>query len=792
LKVSLRIIFRKLRKEVKNTTLNIIGISIGMVCFILIFAFVNIEASYDKFNENSNRLCRVTTNWWLEGNIDESPMCASEAGPYLKERFSQVVDFVRFRKMGSIVIRTANGLIEEDGMYLADSTFFNMFSFNIITGSAKNCLKDPNSIVLTRSMAEKYFGKDWEDKNILNKQFEFYFFFDRVYKITAVVEDPPATSHIKFNFMGSFTSSPDSRQANWNLSGYPTYILLAKGTSFEKIKTEFPMKIDARNFQGYTPELIIEPITDVYLKSNIDNVFGPKGSFATVKIVTLIGILIIIVACFNYINLSTARNAEKVKELGLRKVWGAKSVGLFLFVLLESLVIAFISFVVSFTLSILLIPYFNNLSGLNLDITYFFSLGTIISFLLLALCVGLFSGIYPAIVLSRARPINVVSGSKNTTSKGFLRTILTVLQFGVTSFLFGTTYLINAQLNFVNATNTGYEKKNILYTPTEGVRPIAVLSQEISKIAGVEKCATMALPVHKIDFETKFNLEGRRRMEDIFSMNVNGVDENFLSLFDIKLVAGSDFTRRSTNEYQFVLNEKAIEKFNLTPQEAIEKKLEMNWGIRGNKVGTIVGVVEDFNFASLHEFVEPLVLYFNSTYAHGNLMVRLNEVNLNVMNQIKAKWNEIVQNKPFDPHYLAIDYRNYYTNEAQLKKMATILSIISFGIACLGLISFSSFLIDKKLKEISIRKVFGANPLQLFVFISSKLARIGLLALIIGTVATYVYGKSWLSEFAYKTQINLPAIFLIGFIPFLVAYFAAVYQLDRASRLSPTDILRHE
>ncbi len=788
-----KVTLRNLSKNLSYTVINIAGLSIGLLCFILIFTYVKHELSFDKFHENQSRIYRIPMTWLFGETEFPTPAATTIAGPLVTTEIPGAEKFVRFTSPRNTLVKTGASIFEEKGFLYADSTLFDIFSFEMLEGNPATALIDPNSVVLSRQMAIKYFGSDWQRSVVTGQSLDIN--NGKNFRISGVMEDLPDNSHIQFDFVASFSSLPESnKEPGWDNSGYYTYVMFSSAVSLDELKEQLSITVEKKFGKDFPVALDAEALQDIYLYSKYGSGWGNEADIDYVYIFSAIASLILIIACINYMNLITAKSIERAKEVGLRKVLGANRGQLFAQFMSETFIITMIALIIGYAGAQLLIPFFNNLSGKVLDAHYLLEGKTLLMVLGLGLMVSLMAGIYPAIILSGYIPIKVLKGKfMNSGSGTILRKTLIVFQFAVSMLLICGTLVIYQQLNYIQDKRLGYEKDNVIIIrlDNDAKKNLDVIKNEIASLRDVKGVTAVNEPINKINFGTTFNVVGKDELNDRQIIIANKVDENFLPMFEFELLAGRNIDKISEtdNSYYYVLNQSASQFFGWKPQEAIGNKLRI-WG---SDTGTVIGVIKDFHFSSLREKIEPLVLFSdNGSFFYDRLMIKISNENItNTMTDIEKKWKTLVPHRPFEYEFLDESFDALYRSERRFGELFMVFAALAIIIACMGLFGLSSFTAIQKSKEIGIRKVMGASIASLLGMLIKNFSILVIISAVIAIPAAYFLMGKWLEGFAYKVSVGFEVLLTSGILALIIAILTISYQSMKAALANPAQTLRN-
>jgi len=802
----LKIAIRNIKKQKVYSFINITGLAIGMACCFLILLWVQDELSYDRFHEKANRIFRVYGRGLINTyEINQAYSPAPMARTLLAE-FPEVTQSGRIFNPGQLNIQYGNKKFTEDTFLFADASILDIFTFPLIRGDMASALIQPNSVVVTQATALKYFGNDDPvGKTItLNNTNDF--------TITGVMEDIPHNSHFHFHFLGSLISLDFSRSPLWITNTYYTYVLLSEGHSSDHVERQFPalvvkymgpqilqdlgMTYDQFIASGNHYGFHLQPITDIHLHSSLDFELEANSEITYVTMFSAIAVFILMIACFNYMNLATARSAGRAMEVGVRKVLGSNRVQLAKQFLGESVLYSFIALFIAAVLVQLVIPYFRNLTGKPFDLRNI-STGTVMfGFVSIAILVGIVAGSYPASFLAGFKPVTVFKGRSRCGQKNkWLRNCLVVFQFCITIFLFISTFVVYRQLVFIQNRKLGFNKEQILLIRGGQIlgNRYDVFKEEILKHPHVSHATSSNTIPGK-----RFGSSGYRR-EDVSDVEMHlmidvNADEDFINTYDMGLLKGRYFSReRSADEFSsIVINEVASKTFGF--EDPIGKMIfQTNPDPSGeDSPFVIIGVVKDFHFESLHQAIRPLNIRLTST-AQRYISIRIVPEDIHeTIHHIQSKWQQFVPGQPFDYTFFDSEYDNLYTAEQRTGKIFTLFSIFAIFIACLGLLGLVSYTAEQRTKEIGIRKTLGASVSSIIWHLTKEYLKWILLSNIIAWPVAYIYSHKWLQNFSYRTDISVRTFILSTVLTLIIALMTVSNQSIKAASTNPIDSLRYE
>ena len=809
LKNYLKIAWRNLLKNKGFTAINIIGLSLGIGCFIIIAMFVTDELSYDKFNEKADRIYRVHSDISFGGTDLNMAVSADPMGETLKKDYPEVESYARFYgSNGSKLIKKGGEYINETAVVHADSTLFEVFTLPVLYGNPKTALSRPNTVVLTKTAAERYFESA---EKALGESIETDDNTRTLYEITAVIEDVPKNSHFNFDFFFSMENISYT-YGNWGSHNFHTYVVLREGTDYLAFNDNFRTVIknyflpqisqfvdieslEAFEQQGNRLKYTLFPLTDIHLKSDQGVQLGANGNIQYVYIFSAAALFILILACINFMNLTTARSSGRSREVGIRKVLGTNKASLIWQFLTESTLIAFLSLIIGLLFVKLTLGWFNDLSGKEMLIASLFSIKSIIFLLFLPLVIGLLAGLYPAFFMSAFKPITVLKGKLSTGhQKNFLRNFLVVFQFATSIVLIIGTVVIYKQLNHIQNSNLGFNKDQVLIVDNSGVPSDTrnSLKSEIEQLTEVKSASFGGfVPVSGSSrSDTTFSTETVMTISNGFNMQYWGVDYEYIDNMNMEIIEGRNFSRSfGTDSTALILNETAAR---LTGFEnPVGKKLYTTDGDNNSITHTIIGIVKNFNYESLKSNVGALSFELrNNSWASA---YRFNSADVTkLVDVIEEKYRSVAPGMPFEYSFLDESFDEMYRQEQRVGRVALTFAILAIIIACLGLLGLATYIAEQRTKEIGVRKVLGASVSNIVKMLSIDFIKLVLLAFIIAAPIAYLFMNKWLQDFAYKMELNLWIFVLTGIIALIIALFTLSFQAIRAAVSNPVKSLRTE
>lgn len=808
----LKIAWRNLLRSKLFSVINIVGLASGLACFILIALYVMDELSYDRFFRNANRIYRINTDIVFGGNKLHLATASDPLGATLKNDYPQVEEFVRFfDPMGVKRIKKGNEYIRETNTVYADSTLFSVFSLPLIAGDARTALNEPNTVVITEKIAKKYFGTaDAVGKTIAEGDEA-----KDIYKVTAVIKDIPHNTHFNFDFFFSM-DNVNYQWGNYLSNNHNTYILLKPGTNYKEFEKNFEQVINkyilpqAKQFMnvnsmddfkkaGNNLEMSLLPLKDIHLHSNRTAEMGINGSIEYVYIFSVIALLVLVLACINFINLSTARSAGRAKEVGIRKVLGTERKALVSRFLAESVLTVFISGFVSLLIVLAAISWFNDLSGKEFSYSDLLQFKFLFLLPVFLLVVGLAAGSYPAFFLSSFKPIAVLKGKLNTGFKhSSARSSMVVSQFVISVFIITGTMVVYKQLNYIQSKKLGYNRDQVLLVRGTGAlqNNKDAFKEEVSKLAGVKDAIYAGfLPVaNSSRNDNSYSTSPVMDSKNGFNLQSWVADEKYIPFMEMQMVSGRNFSKDfSTDSNAVIVNETAARLMGFGMNAAGKKIYTMYQDAEGLRPVsfTIIGVVKNFHFESLRENIGPLMLRYGK--ANWVVACKVSSADVqNVVERIETKWKSMAPGQPFVYAFMDEWFDDMYRVEQRTGKLGLTFAIIAIIIACLGLFGLAAFMAEQRTKEIGVRKVLGATVPDITVMMSKNFLKLILIASAIALPLAWWVMNKWLEDFAYRIQISWWLIMLAGFIALLIALITVISQAIKAALANPVKSLRTE
>ncbi|MEO6405202.1 MAG: ABC transporter permease [Ferruginibacter sp.] len=809
-----KLAWRNIKKDKFFSFINIMGLSIGLTCCMLIAFFIMHEYSYDSYHKNGDRVYQLGTDFMDDGKETRKANTAAPIAGMMQQDFPEIEATARMmnlwrddKTLFQLIDKTGNTKsFYEKGGYLADSSIFQILTFDFIEGNREKALDQPNSITISDEIAAKLFGKEPAlDKTIhISSSTQ----GDHDYKITGVYKKLTAATHLNASFIMSFAGGEMNEFANddpspVNNNMFYSYLLLKKTANPKQLEAKFPAFVQAHigeqlKGMGRKRNYFITPVKDIHLAGITDN-FTTGGSKTTLFILASIAILTLLIACINFMNLSTAGSAKRAAEVGVRKVLGAQKNSLLWQFLGESMFMTFIALIIAFGLTYLLLPLFESVAGnsIQLQASQVYMLG--IAFVVLALVTGLLAGSYPAFYLSSFKPIKVLKGKfSNSLAAVSLRKGMVVFQFIISVALIIASIVIADQMKFMRSKQLGFQKDQQLVIPlrtgtAKSVMP--ALRSELVKHADVKSAgAAMAYPgiFHPQDWS--MYKEGQTKAESK-KIYINLVDDQYMHTLDFKLIAGRLFSQDFPADTltRFVINEEAVKQFGFhSAEEAVGKWLAFNVDGEPQKF-TVIGVVKDFNFKDLRESIEPFAFRLDNNADFNYLVVNLSTHDpKKSLASIGQTWKKLNPNEPFEYSFLDLDFQSNYESETRQASLINYFTLIAIIISCLGLFGLASFTAEQRTKEIGIRKVLGATVSRLVALLSADFLKLVAVAVLIASPLAWYFMNKWLQHFAYRTIITWKVFAFTSLLAILIAFITISYQAIKTSLANPIKNLRTE
>ena len=785
-KSQIAITLRHMTRQKGYTAINILGLAVGMVCAMLIFFYVDFELSYDRYHENAGRIYRVAVN-----NDARTPPALA---PALQEDFAEITRFVRLLPTtGTWIMKHEENIYYENRVYWADNALFDILDFPLIQGDARTALVAPLTVVISKDTARKYFGEtDPMGKTIIADNGFL------VLTVTGVMENTPANTHLQADFIISLPSAYQEDLKYWSWINFYTYILLSEGQSPEATEEKLPDFVNRHigEREGRF-ELLLQPVTDIHLHSNLEHEPGANSDITYVYILSAIALFILVVACINFINLSTARFATRAREVGLRKVLGVYRSQLIRQFLGESVLVTATALMIALVVLLLISPYFDTFAGKPVTADYTAHPLWLLVLPAGAILIGLLSGSYPALLLSAMRPIQGVKGGRQMETTGALsRKILVVIQFIISIAMIISTGILFKQTDYIQNKNLGFNKDQVIVIPIVGAalenfQPWKDALLQHTGVAGVTHARSLPGLAGNIGQVSTGTIQ---RVDDPANTrhNVQGLNValDFVETLGMELLAGRSHSgafAREAERMNIVINETARRALGWeTPEAAIDRQVRFG----NDATCTVIGVIGDFHFRSLHLKIEPLVLFLGGG---SHLSVRLQPGDMGgTLDMIESQWLRSFPGFPFAYTFLDENIDRLYRSEVAISYVIGVFAMVAVFLACLGLFALVSFTAELRTREIGIRKSLGASVQRMLALLSGEFIGLVLLANVFAWPAAWLFMQRWLASFAYRTEVGWDVFFLAGGLALLITLITIGYHVTRTALTNPAQVLRNE
>ncbi len=798
---------RNITKNKFYSVLNISGLAIGIAAFVFIFLYVRAELTYDKYHEKASRIYRVESDFTISGKHDQFAIVPVPMGPALKIEFPEVEQFCRFFNAGNEVFKYNDKEFYEERFYFADSTVFDIFTYTMIMGDPRKSLVEPNSIVITKSIAKKYFGS----QNPMGEMIEGA--GTDKYKVTGVLEDVPFNSHLRFDALISGTTIAAQQGADnfnsmeplrfWNIGVY-TYLLLSENSDMKAIHDKFGsfyakyMKPVGDQINA-SFNLMSTPLLKTHFYSNLSADL-PKGNVTFIYIFSIVAVFILLIAAINYMNMATARSSKRAREVGIRKVAGAYKTQLIGQFLTESILLALISLAIALVLVYFLLPNFNTLSGKEIGFDVFTNPELILVILGVTVFIGFISGSYPAFYLSSFLPVKVLKGHGigGTRKGGTLRRVLVVFQFFIAIVMIIGTIVVSGQINYLRDKDLGFTKENMIVLELQDTafrNKAESFKQELLKNSNITGVTNSSGIPGNNQWIQVVKIEKDGQMSD-HAMIIAAVDYDFTKTYGLEITNGRDFDKGMGTDAKeaVIVNEATVKQYGWT-DNPLGKKITWGAGLdgTGGRPLKVIGVVKDFHYNSLHNKVEPIMLFI-SERPNYFLSVKVNPENQSqTLKDVEEKWHQFGAKRPFDYKMLAETWDEMYESEQKLGVIFRLATILTIFIALLGLLGLSSFIAEQKTKEIGIRKVMGATLINILGLLYKEFVVLILIAFVIAIPVAWWRLDIWLeTSFVYHINISVAYFLLAGLLAITISLLTLSFHTIKAAMSNPVDAIKYE
>ena len=805
----LKIAWRSLKKQTFLTLLNTMGLAIGMAGALLIALFIHDELSFDKMFADAERIHRVNVDVKFGGTESIFAETSAPMAEAMVADFPQVTMATRFNPLGTTLIRRSDKTqnTKEDNSTFVDDSFFDMFGIGLLEGDKIKALSEPNTLVMTKSAAEKHFGTSSAIGKtlVLNNS--------TTYTVSGVIEDMPKNSFLRdYSLFLAMAGNEDADDGEWTSHNYPTFIKFAPKTNVEEFQEplrnmmgKYVIPYAQRYFPGITEEafkasgnrLIYStiPLLDIHLKSETDGEMSANSSIQNIYILSFIGLFLIILASVNFMNLSTAYSLKRSKEVGIRKTLGSSKAGLLRQFFMESGLVTLISLLFALVLAVAFLPLFNDLAGKDIAIPFSNPIfwGIII---VSATVLGLLSGWYPAFFMSRFMPVDVLKGSGDKSiGGGKVRNSLVVFQFAISVFLIISTIIVYQQLKYIQDKDLGFSKDQVLIVEDVFATgdQVASFKEQVTQLAQ-EKSATLSsfLPTPSSRSNTSFFKEGSTEQEDAINMQLWRTDHDYIPTLDIEMVAGRNFNPDfPADSSAIILNESAVAILGLSNEEVLDVRLSNDLGEEDATFLNVIGVIKDFHYETLRKDIGALSIIMGNS--PGNMAVKLSAGDFSESTAaIQRIWGDLAPGQPFSYRFMDDAFNTTYEADQNLGRIFITFTILSIFIACLGLFGLATFNAEKRTKEIGVRKVLGASVSQITLRLTTDFLRLVAISILISVPVGWLAMNKWLQDFSYRIDINLTVFLFAAVLAVLIAILTVSYQSIKAAITNPVKSLRTE
>lgn len=799
----IKIAWRNLKRHKLFSLINILGLSLGISTCFIIMLYVQDELSYDKFHENAANIARIVFRADINGGKINESVTMAPVAQTLKNEFPEVKDATRLLDYGHPKISYENNVFKDLRFAFADPNIFDIFTLSMIEGNPKTALLEPHTVVITQSTAKKYFGEeDAIGKTILLATND-----DQPYQVTGVIKDIPSNSHFHFDLFGSMTGFADATSDSWMYGGFHTYLLLKPGSEIEKMEARFPemvrkymgpqiqqqmgLSLEQFTTKGNRLGFALQPLTDIHLNAFTTTELEPGGNKMYVYIFGGIALFMVVVACVNFVNLSTANASKRAKEVGIRKVVGSGKFQLVKQFLSESIFITCLSLFIAFVWIQLALPIFNNIAAKDLS----FDAKPIFAFIGLGILVGIVAGIYPAFYLSSFKPIAVLKGKPTTRFKNFnLRSRLVVFQFTISVVLIIGTIVVYQQMKYIQNKDLGFDKEQLITIPNSYAlgRNEQVFKQQLLQDSRIiSATASWYKPAGPSHYNNALAYAQGNDKDVVNGVDYH-VDEDYIPTMGMHIVSGRNFSKDFvTDSTAIILNETAAQAFGWNGSTAVGKTIIRQNSAKGDHVPFhVIAVVKNFNFKSLHETISPLYMTLDP---EGGLIFKIKTTEVaGLLSTMKEHWDSYQTEEPFTYAFMDDLFTKAYTAEQKTSVILNIFAVLTIFVACLGLFGLATHTAEQRTKEIGIRKVLGASAIRVTQMLANDFLKPIFIASVIAFPVAWWVMNSWLENFAYRINLAWWMFAFAGGIAFTIAILTICTQAFRAASVNPVDSLRDE
>lgn len=794
----LKTALRNLRLKLTYSVINVVGLAIGLTCFLLIMFYIHNEFQYDQFHSQADRIFRITSHYQDENSTRSFARSNPAIAPTVVNEFAEVEQTVRFQRYKG-AIRIQDRSFNEDKMFFAENSIFDIFSFPLTKGNPKTALRDANTTVLTESAVQRYFGQDDPMGKTIVMADTLYF------TVTGVAANPPIQSHLQFEILLSFKTYQNIQAGRgrildelWTSGTFYTYALLSSLESEKRVESQFPAFLERyigdQSNSGTKYSIALQPLTDIHLHSDLRQELAPNGSLMYIYIFSAVAIFILIISCINFINLETARSMRRAREVGIRKVVGASKSQLVYQFLSETIILSLLALVIAWLLIVIAMPWFNNLSGSALKLDFGTHLWYLPASIILTIVIGIFAGVYPAFLLSAYQPTKVLKGTFSVGRQNFtqaMRKGLVVFQFALSILITSSTIIAFQQVEHLRNRNLGFDQEQLLVLPFNWDQAVQkkydTFKAELNRLEAVSNVTASGDVPGRMFTSMSYWFEGLP-IEESRGINALITDPDFAETYNLKIVAGRDFsTDIAANLGEtFVLNMTAVTEMGFNPEEIIGKRFRMN------TEGVVIGVVNDFHFEGLQNELEPLVMTVWPSW-FGYITIKLNTSNLSeTISNISSTWETMIPNRPFEYFFLNDDFNRQYQSEERFGEVFMVFSLLAIFISCLGLFGLAAYTAQQRTKEIGVRKIVGATSTSIVLLLSKSFTKLLLIATVLAAPVGFIGMNHWLLSFAYRIDIHWSVFLYTAIGAILIMWLTISFQSVRAAMANPAHLLRYE
>ncbi len=804
LKNYIKIAWRNLLRNRAFSAINILGLAIGLASCMLISLYVLDELSFDRYNEKADQIVRLAFKGNMNGGKINESHVMPPTGPAIKADYPEVLDATRLRQAGGPKVQIGAKEFRDEHMAFVDANFFSVFTLPFVKGDSKSALMEPNTLVITEKTAAKYFGNQDAIGKILKFKGS-----DMNYKVTGVIKEVPYNSHFRYDIFGSMAGLEEAKSTSWMQSEFFTYLLLQKGYDYKKLEAKLPQTVDKymgpqlKSAMGLTMaqfrkagnnlSLTLQPLTDIHLKSYFGYDLSHRGDIKYVYIFSAVAIIMLIIACINFMNLSTAGASKRAREVGVRKVMGSERKELVWQFLLESVLLTSMALIFATIIGFLALPLFNSLSGKELSLQLIAIPKLLPGLLLFGLLVGILAGTYPAFFLSSFKPVSILKG-KFTADKGSigLRSGLVVVQFFISITLMIGTTVVYQQLRYIQNKNLGYNKEQILIVDTWSLKENAqAFNDELLRDPRIENVSQSGYVPAGASYNNNYMVYPDEKNTTLVKTLRYEVDANYIPTLGMEMAYGRNFSKDFGNDSSGVIINESAAKMLGWKMDVLDHTISRFSSEGVKSTFRVIGVVKNFHFRSLHERIEPLVMTLGK--GAGTTIIKLRTKDINpLLTDLKKKWNTLKPENPFEYSFLDERFNNTYKAEQKTGQILGVFAGLTIFVACLGLFGLATFTAQQRTKEIGVRKVLGASVASVVTLLSRDFLKLVAIAIVIAMPVAWYGMNQWLQEFEYRINISWWMLAISAVLSVIVALLTVSFQSVRAALLDPVKSLRSE